>query len=123
MRVLVVEDDPLISEFVVEALREVGFEVVHAADGEEALAWCKRRFADILVTDIRLPGNIDGWQIAERCREHDPHLPVIYATGFSPVNHRPVSDGLVLQKPFHPDQVVRAVRQAGEHRRQHRDAR
>ena len=48
--------------------------------GKQALAWCKRRVADVLVTDIRLPGRIDGWQIAERCREHDPGLPVIYAT-------------------------------------------
>lgn len=82
MRILVVEDDPLIREFVVEALREEGYDVIHAANGEEALAWCKRRAADALVTDTKLPGSVDGWQIAERCREHDPGLPVIYATGF-----------------------------------------
>ncbi|HEX2653795.1 MAG TPA: response regulator [Xanthobacteraceae bacterium] len=55
MRVLVVEDDPLICEFVVEALREAGYHVIHASTGEEALAWCQRRFADVL-TDIRLQG-------------------------------------------------------------------
>jgi DNA-binding response OmpR family regulator len=38
VRILVVEDDPLIREFVVEALRDDGFEVIHAADGEQALA-------------------------------------------------------------------------------------
>jgi len=69
VNVLVVEDDPLIREFVVEALREEGFDVVHAADGEEALEWCRRRFADVLITDVRLPGKVDGWQIAERCRD------------------------------------------------------
>lgn len=110
MRILVVEDDPLVREFVVDALREAGFFVIHAADGEEALAWCGRRAADVLVTDIRLPGKIDGWQIAERCREHNPRLPVIYATGFSPVPPRPVADSLLLQKPFYPDDIVRAVR-------------
>lgn len=72
MRVLAVEDDPLIREFVVEALREEGFDVIHAADGEQTLAWCGRRAADVLVTDIRLPGKVDGWQIAERCREYNP---------------------------------------------------
>jgi DNA-binding response OmpR family regulator len=111
MRVLVVEDDPLIREFVVEALREEGFDVIHAADGEQALAWCGRRAADVLVTDVRLPGKVDGWQIAERCREHHPELPVIYTTGFSPVAPRPVAGSLLLQKPFHPDEIVRAVRQ------------
>jgi CheY-like chemotaxis protein len=110
VRILVVEDDPLIREFVVEALREDGHQVIHAANGEEALAWCRRLVADVLVTDIRLPGKIDGWQIAERCREHDPNLPVIYATGFSPVAARPVPGSLTLHKPYGPDEIVQAVR-------------
>ncbi|MBV9564716.1 MAG: response regulator [Bradyrhizobium sp.] len=114
MRVLVVEDDALIREIVVEALREEGFDVIQAADGDEALEWCRRRFADVLVTDVRLPGTVDGWQIAERCREHHPDLPVIYATGFSPVAPRPVAGGVFLQKPFHPDEIVKAVRQVTE---------
>jgi CheY-like chemotaxis protein len=54
--------------------------------------------ADVLLTDIQLPGEIDGWLIAERCREHDPGLPVIYATGYSPVQARPVPGSLSLQK-------------------------
>ena len=111
MRILVVEDDPLVREFVVEALREEGFQVIHASSGEEALAWCRQQVADVLVTDIRLPGPIDGWQVAERCRERDPELPVIYATGFSPSAPRPVSGSLLLQKPCLPEAIVHAVRQ------------
>jgi DNA-binding response OmpR family regulator len=111
MRILIVEDDPLIREFTVDALREVGYEVIQASDGEEALAWCKLRVADVLVTDIRLPGKVDGWQVAERCREHDPGLPVIYATGFSPVAARPVPGSRSLQKPYHPEEIVQAIRQ------------
>ena len=116
MRILVVEDDVLIREFVVEVLREEGFDVIHASNGEEALQWCKRKAADVLVTDVKLPGGIDGWQIAERCRDHDPDLPVIYATGFSPVQPRPVPGSVLLQKPFHPDEIVSAVRKAIEGR-------
>ena len=116
MRILVVEDDALIREFVVEALREEGYDVIHAANGTEALAWCERQVADVLITDVKLPGGIDGWQIAEHCREHDSRLPVIYATGFSPVAPRPVSGSLTLQKPFHPDDIVRAVRQVAADR-------
>jgi DNA-binding NtrC family response regulator len=107
--VLLVEDDPLIREFVVEALRDAGYHVIQASTAEEALAWCKRRVADVLVTGIRLPGEVDGWQIAERCREHDPDLPVIYATGFSPSPPRPVPGSRTLRKPFHPDEIVRMV--------------
>jgi DNA-binding NtrC family response regulator len=116
VQILFVEDDPLIREFVVEALHDEGFHVIEASDGEEALDWCKQRVADVLVTDIQLPGQIDGWDIAERCREHDPDLPVIYATGFSPVVARPVAGSLSLQKPYHPEAIVRAVRQAAEGR-------
>jgi DNA-binding NtrC family response regulator len=43
VRILVVEDDPLIREIVVEALREEGYDVIHASNGEEAMAWCWRR--------------------------------------------------------------------------------
>ena len=50
-------------------------------------------------SDIKLPGRIDGWQIAERCREHDLGLTAIYATGISPVEARPVPGSLTLQKP------------------------
>ena len=114
MRILVVEDDVLIREFVVEALREEGLDVIHARNGEEALQWCK--VADVLVTDVKLPGGIDGWQIAERCREQDPDLPVIYTTGFSPVQPRPVPGSVLLQKPSPPDEIVSAIRKATEGR-------
>ena len=110
MSVLLVEDDPLIRGFVVEALREAGYHVIHASTGEEALAWCKRHVADVLVTDVRLPGQVDGWQIAERYREQDPELPVIYATGFSHVRPRPVPGSVWFQKPYRTEQVVNAIR-------------
>src|SRR6266567_3989571 len=95
----------------VEALQEEGFDVINATNGEEALAWCGRRVADVLITDIMLSGSVDGWQIAELCREHDPGLPVIYATGFSPVAPRPMPGSLCLRKPYHPKEILRAVRQ------------
>jgi DNA-binding response OmpR family regulator len=72
VRILVVEDDPLIREFVVEALREEGFDVIHAADGEHALAWYGRQAADVLVTDVKLPGKVDGWQIASDAESTTP---------------------------------------------------
>ncbi|QOZ80668.1 response regulator [Bradyrhizobium sp. CCBAU 53351] len=115
--VLLVEDDPLIREFVVDALREAGYHVIHASTGEEALAWCDRRVADVLITDVRLPGQVDGWQIAERYREQYPNLPVVYATGFSPVPPRPVQGSRIVRKPFHPDEIVRVVQELGETRR------
>ena len=109
MRILVVEDDPLILEFASEALREAGYEVTTASDGHQALDQCKQRTADFLVTDIRLPGDISGWEIAEECRKHDPDLPVIYASGFSPVPARPVPGSVCLAKPYRPEDLVKAI--------------
>jgi CheY-like chemotaxis protein len=111
MRILFVEDDPLIREFTAEVLRGEGHDVIQASNGNEALEWCKQQIADLLVTDIRLPGEVDGWQIAERCREHDPQIPVIYASGFSPVAARPVAGSLSLKKPYHPEEMLQAIRQ------------
>lgn len=110
MRVLLVEDDALIRELVVEVLRDEGFQVMQAAGGEEAVELCQRNKANVLLTDIRLPGPIDGWDIAERCRAISSDLHVIYATGYSSVAHRPVEGSVTLQKPFHPQDGVRAIR-------------
>ena len=109
VKVLVVEDDSLVRAMAAEALVEAGFEVVEATTGEEAVHFCGQQVADVLFTDIRLPGEISGWDIAERCREANPDLPVIYATGFSALNPRPVPRSTFFQKPYTPEQLVSAV--------------
>jgi len=115
VRILVVEDAPLIRGFTVEALREEGYDVIHASTGV-GLGMVHAAGPDVLVTDITLPGKVDGWQIAERCREHDPGLPVIYATGFSAVAARPVPGSLSLYKPYHPEEILQAVTQVARSR-------
>jgi CheY-like chemotaxis protein len=110
MKVLVVEDEDLVREIAVTGLEEAGFEVIEARTGEEALAVCREGVADALFTDIRLPGVIDGWDIAEHCRDLDPHLPVVYATGFSPTPSRVVPGAWLFQKPYCIDAVVETIR-------------
>lgn len=63
MQILLVEYDALIQELVLEAVWDEGYQVISASTGEEALTWCKPKAADVLVTDIKLPGKIDGWQV------------------------------------------------------------
>ncbi len=111
-RILVVEDDLLVREMAVEALRDAGFEVMEAPDGGSALELCGAARLDALLTDIRLPGPISGWDVAEKCRESDPTLPVIYATAISNVPPRPVPGSRWCNKPYTPDQVVACVRAA-----------
>lgn len=61
------------------------------------MAACLQEETDVLFTDIMLPGARTGWDIAERCRESKPDLPVIYATGHSQVDHRPMPGSIIFK--------------------------
>jgi CheY-like chemotaxis protein len=94
-----------------ETLTDAGFEVIEAATGEEALQACRQSPADLLFTDIRLPGHLTGWDVAEHCRAMHPDIPVIYATGYSDVEARRVSGSRFFRKPYRGEQIVSAVRE------------
>ncbi len=109
MHILVVEDELLVRCVIVDELLDAGFEVIEAVTGEEALRHCEA--ADVLFTDIRLPGELTGWDIAERCREARPSIPVIYATGYTHVAPRRVPGSLFFPKPYRGSQVIEAIRE------------
>ena len=113
MRVLVVEDDELVRTFAVECLQDEGFEVIEAATAEEGLDRCAEHTADVLFTDIRLPGELNGWDVAERCRDTNPNIPVVYATGFSRETPRPVPGSIMIYKPYSSEQIVAVIRSFG----------
>jgi DNA-binding response OmpR family regulator len=108
LRVLVVENNEPLREPIAEGLRQAGFEVVEACDGEEAMSHCDRPF-DVLFTDIDLPGGMDGWTIAERWRETDPAIGVIYTSGFCLEQGRQVGGSRCIPKPYRPGHIVAAV--------------
>ena len=113
--ILVVEDDALLHEMIEEALTEGGFEVAIAPSGEEALtllARLKDKYV-ALVTDINLPGRIDGWQVARHARQIDSQFPIVYMTGASGDDWgaNGVPNSILLAKPFAPAQLVTAVSQ------------
>ena len=80
LRVLVVEDDALIRMSIAEMLESRGHVVFEAGDGHEAMRWHSAEDIDVLLTDVGLPG-MSGVEVAERMREAQPALPVLYATG------------------------------------------
>jgi len=80
IRILVVEDEFLIAEWIAEALGEQGFEVQTASNAVDALRHLVSSTIDVLFTDINLPGNMDGTALARCARELSPRLPVIYAS-------------------------------------------
>ena len=78
--ILVIEDDEGIQSVVEDALTQGGFAAAIAASGEEAVTLLKGRLINYraLVTDIGLPGKIDGWEVAEQARQIDPKFPIVY---------------------------------------------
>jgi CheY-like chemotaxis protein len=111
-RVLFVEDDPELLDVIAAELEDAGFAVVTAGSGEAALAVLHERAhaIDWLFTDIRLPGLIDGWRVADEFRMSHPLRPVIFATGAAQERPRDLFDSLFLRKPYRSSDVVRAFR-------------
>jgi len=81
IRLLLVEDEFLISDMVAEDLSEQGFVVCAVANASDALSHLASAAVDILFTDVNLPGGMDGMTLARRAREMQPDLPVVYASG------------------------------------------
>ena len=81
IRLLLVEDEFLISEMVSEDLSEQGFSVCAVSNASDALSHLASAPVDILFTDIKLPGGMDGITLARRARDMKPDLPVVYASG------------------------------------------
>ena len=113
--VLVVEDEDRVRQFAVEALRELGYTVLHANGAAEAMTKLKKQpQVSLLLTDIVMPEKT-GRQLAESATAMMPHLPVLYMTGFSrnAVVHNGMLDPGVnfLTKPFTLDQLGAKVRE------------
>jgi DNA-binding response OmpR family regulator len=102
--VLVVEDEILIADMVTEALTDAGFEVCTVATAAEALRCFVDGYKpDILLTDINLPGGMDGALLASCARTLHPDLAVVYASGRRAVEEIETVPGSVfVPKPYSP---------------------
>ena len=113
LRILLVEDEPLIGLSVQDALEEAGYSVSILHSGKEAISdlQSEKTKAVGLITDIRLGSTPDGWDVARAARELDKQFPVVYLSGDSAGEHgaRGVPDSIMIQKPFAPAQVVTAI--------------
>jgi len=99
--VLLVEDELLVRELASEDLAEAGFEVTCAGNGDDALAYLNEgRQFELLFTDIRMPGTVDGWQLAEQARDFCPGIKVIYATGVGDAGDRLANHERYVRKPY-----------------------
>jgi CheY-like chemotaxis protein len=114
--VLMVEDELLLKELVQCVLEEQGYRILAASSGAEALQiWNEHNGEiDLLLTDMVMPGGMTGRQLAEQLRPRDPHLKVIFTSGYSQEvvgRDFALQEGInFLPKPYHPPTLVHMVR-------------
>jgi CheY-like chemotaxis protein len=115
--ILVVEDDPLVRNFVVAQLQGLGYRTIAAADSRAAMAVVENGEPfDLLFTDVILSGGMTGRQLADAVAKHRPGLKVLYTSGYtdnSIVHHGRLDQGvLLLTKPYRKTQLAQMIRQA-----------
>ena len=103
--VLVVDDDEMVRTLTVETLQELGYTVLEAADGLAATDILRStRRIDLLVTDVGLPGGMNGRQVADAARMARPALQVLFITGYAEnavLGHGHLDPGMhIMTKPF-----------------------
>jgi PAS domain S-box-containing protein len=114
--ILVVEDQKAVRSFAKTALRQHGYQVIEASDGDEALSVAKQHSGQIqlLVTDVVMPG-LNGRELSIRLKELCPNLKVLFISGYTAdvIANRGVLDPGVafLHKPFGPEELAQKVRE------------
>ena len=111
-KIILAEDDDDMRRFLVKALEKAGHHVTAFGEGASAFEEIKQATFDLLLTDIVMP-EMDGIELARRAAELDPHLKIMFITGFAAVALHPDSkapkDAKVLSKPFHLRDLVAEV--------------
>jgi signal transduction histidine kinase len=111
--ILLVEDEPSVREVTAEQLRVLGYQVLEAEDGPSALRQLGgQERIDILISDVGLPGGLNGRQVADAARESRPGLPVLLVTGYagSALDSLLAPGMEVMGKPFAMQALAAKVR-------------
>ncbi|MEE4135435.1 MAG: sigma-54 dependent transcriptional regulator, partial [Desulforhopalus sp.] len=116
--ILVVDDEPNYLVVLSELLKDEGFEVYTAAEGESGLQIVENVDLDLVITDMQMPG-INGLQLLERVKEKKEELPVIVITAFAEVDKavEAMQAGAFsyLAKPFSNDELIVTLKKAAHH--------
>jgi len=113
MTILLLEDDTLLGEIMYEHLEDLGFDVTHASEGEEALALIDARKFDLFILDINVP-KLSGLEVLERARAFHVQTPAIMITAYQDTKHLRLgfdagaSD--YMKKPFDLDELEERIK-------------
>ena len=113
--VLVVDDEPFLRLFACGVMEEAGYPTKQAGDAEEAMRILADGRITIVITDIEMPGSMDGLALAYRVRATWPHIAVIVSSGRRlPRPDELPADISFLSKPFSPERLLSLVSDAGQ---------
>jgi CheY-like chemotaxis protein len=108
--ILVVDDEPFILQYVGQVLRQASYEVMTAANGDQAWSILEQKHIHLVLTDIIMPGALDGLGLAKKIRDKRLSIPVLFITGAVPEGDdrtaELVTNGFLLRKPFFPKQLL-----------------
>ena len=110
-KILVVDDDPLVRFVTADHLQDAGFEVVEAPSADCALPLLEAGDGiAALVTDVQMPGSMNGLELAQIVRRRWPSLPIVVVSGYAPPQLGTVPAGATfLTKPYDPDELLRCL--------------
>ena len=113
--ILVIEDEEAVREIIARSLRILGYNAIEAKDGEQAMAALARNpRVDLLLTDVVLPGGMNGPDIVEQARRHSPDIKALFISGYPlrAMSHQTglPDDAEFLDKPFGRHELAIKVR-------------
>jgi len=111
--VLIVEDESLIRMDAVNMIRTAGFDVVEAANADEAISILEGRLdITIVFTDIQMPGSMDGLKLAAAIRGRWPPIKIVATSGLLRISEDDLPSGSrFLRKPYSDHQIIGALRE------------
>ena len=109
--VLVVEDEAVLRQLSVFELEDAGYEVMEAANADEALKIMNSgKVVGLMFTDVNMPGSMDGLELARRCHRHWPDMKLIVTSGAGRIRPSDVpGDGRFLAKPYSLSELSKTV--------------
>jgi CheY-like chemotaxis protein len=114
--VLAVEDNERLRRVVMRQLRGLGYQAIEAVDAADALSILERQSVDVLFSDIVMPGDLDGMELAQQVRERWPAVKIVLTSGFPGTrldDHLGPQNGAVriLTKPYRSEELGAALRE------------
>jgi PAS domain S-box-containing protein len=108
-RVLLVEDNPAVADATCEMLGQLGCDVATVGNAQAALFELERTAFDLVLSDIAMPGDMNGLALGRAIKLKYPQLPVLLASGYSSAAQEAAREFFVLRKPYQSEDLIKAI--------------